>query len=101
MFGGISGMAAVEWLDLVPGVYRSVQESQLHDPRGLVAQRGFEIVQEYSDTISRVKARRPGLDQLMTDARRGRAARWSFILHGAAFERHCAFLGSDWKILPP
>jgi len=47
-------------------------ESQLHDLRGMAAQRGFEIVQEYSDTISGVKARRPGLDQLMADARRGK-----------------------------
>ena len=46
-------------------------ESQLHDLRGLAAQRGFEIVQEYSDMISGAKARRPGLDQLMADARRG------------------------------
>jgi DNA invertase Pin-like site-specific DNA recombinase len=47
-------------------------ESQLHDLRGLAAQRGFEIVQEYRDTISGAKARRPGLDQLMADARRGK-----------------------------
>jgi DNA invertase Pin-like site-specific DNA recombinase len=46
-------------------------ESQLHDLRGLAAQRGLEIVQEYTDRISGVKARRPGLDQLMADARRG------------------------------
>ena len=45
--------------------------TQLHDLRGLAAQRGFEIVEEYTDTISGVKARRPGLDQLMADARRG------------------------------
>ena len=47
-------------------------ESQLHDLRGLAAQRGFEIVQEYTDRISGVKAKRPGLDQLMADARRGK-----------------------------
>ena len=47
-------------------------ESQLHDLRSLAAQRGFEIVQEYTDKISGVKARRPGLDQLMSDARRGK-----------------------------
>ena len=47
-------------------------ESQLHDLRGLAAQRGFEIVEEYSDKISGVKARRPGLDQLLADARRGK-----------------------------
>jgi DNA invertase Pin-like site-specific DNA recombinase len=47
-------------------------ESQLHDLRGLAAQRGFEIVQEYTDRISGVKAKRPGLDQLIADARRGK-----------------------------
>ena len=47
-------------------------ETQLHDLRGLAAQRGFEIVEEYTDKISGVKARRPGLDQLMADARRGK-----------------------------
>lgn len=47
-------------------------ESQLHDLRQMAAQRGYEIVQEYTDRISGVKARRPGLDQLMHDARRGR-----------------------------
>jgi len=58
-------------------------ETQLHDLRGLAAQRGFEIVQEYSDTISGVKARRPELDQLMADARRGRFD----VLLVAAFDR--------------
>jgi DNA invertase Pin-like site-specific DNA recombinase len=38
----------------------------------MAAQRGYEIVHEYTDKISGVKARRPGLDQLMHDARRGR-----------------------------
>lgn len=47
-------------------------ETQLHDLREMAAQRGYEIVQEYTDKISGVKARRPGLDQLMCDARRGR-----------------------------
>jgi DNA invertase Pin-like site-specific DNA recombinase len=47
-------------------------ETQLHDLRGLAAQRGFEIVQEYTDTISGAKAKRPGLDQLLSDARRGK-----------------------------
>jgi hypothetical protein len=35
-------------------------------------QSGVEIVQEYTDRISGVKARRPGLDQLMADGRRSR-----------------------------
>ena len=47
-------------------------ETQGYDLRQMAAQRGFEIVQEYTDRISGVKARRPGLDQLMHDARRGR-----------------------------
>jgi DNA invertase Pin-like site-specific DNA recombinase len=45
-------------------------ETQLYDLRGLAAQRGFEIVQEYVDRISGAKARRPGLDQMLKDARR-------------------------------
>jgi DNA invertase Pin-like site-specific DNA recombinase len=47
-------------------------ETQLYDLRQMAAQRGFEIVEEYTDRISGVKARRPGLDELMRDARRGR-----------------------------
>ena len=46
--------------------------TQLLDLRQMAAQRGLEIVQEYTDKISGVKARRPGLDALMADARRGR-----------------------------
>jgi DNA invertase Pin-like site-specific DNA recombinase len=47
-------------------------ETQLHDLRQMAAQRGYEIVHEYTDKISGAKARRPGLDQLMQDARRGK-----------------------------
>ena len=47
-------------------------ETQLHDLRQMAAQRGIEIVQEYTDRLSGAKARRPGLDQMMVDARRGR-----------------------------
>jgi DNA invertase Pin-like site-specific DNA recombinase len=46
-------------------------ESQLHDLRMMAAQRGYEIVREYTDKISGTRAKRPGLDQLMHDARRG------------------------------
>ena len=56
-------------------------ETQLYDLRELAAQRGFEIAGEYRDQISGTKARRPGLDQMMTDARRGRfdiVLVWSF-----------------------
>jgi DNA invertase Pin-like site-specific DNA recombinase len=44
----------------------------MYDLRALAVQRGFEIVQEYTDRISGAKARRPGLDQLLADARRGK-----------------------------
>ena len=47
-------------------------ETQLHDLRQMAAQRGYQIVAEVADKISGVKARRPGLDGLMQDARRGR-----------------------------
>jgi len=47
-------------------------ESQLYDLRQLAAQRGYEIVHEYTDRISGAKAKRPHLDLLMADARRGR-----------------------------
>jgi DNA invertase Pin-like site-specific DNA recombinase len=47
-------------------------ETQLYDLRGLAAQRSFEIIEEYSDTISGSKAKRPGLDRLIADARRGK-----------------------------
>ena len=46
-------------------------ESQLHDLRMMAAQRGYEIVREYTDTISGARAKRPGLDHLMHDARHG------------------------------
>ena len=47
-------------------------ETQLHDLRQMATQRGYEIVQEYTDKISGTKAKRPGLDQMMADGRRGR-----------------------------
>jgi DNA invertase Pin-like site-specific DNA recombinase len=47
-------------------------ETQLHDLQQMAAQRGYQIVHEYTDRISGVKARRPGLGELMLDARRGR-----------------------------
>jgi DNA invertase Pin-like site-specific DNA recombinase len=47
-------------------------ETQLHDLRQMAGQRGYEIVNEYTDRISGVKARRPGLDQTLADARRGK-----------------------------
>jgi len=47
-------------------------ETQLLDLRELSKQHGCEIVREYTDVISGSKAKRPGLDQLMADARRHR-----------------------------
>src|ERR1700751_5341444 len=47
-------------------------ETQLHDLRQMAVQRGYQIVAEFTDRISGVKARRPGLDEMMRDARRGR-----------------------------
>jgi DNA invertase Pin-like site-specific DNA recombinase len=47
-------------------------ETQMHDLKQLAAQRGFEIVAEYTDRVSGTKAKRPGLGDLMREARRGR-----------------------------
>jgi DNA invertase Pin-like site-specific DNA recombinase len=51
---------------------RRSPETQLLDLRQMASQRGYEIVHEYTDRISGVKAKRPGLDTMMADARRGR-----------------------------
>ena len=58
-------------------------ETQLYDLREMAKQRGYEIVHEYSDTISGAKSKRPGLDQLMADARRHRFD----VVLVAAFDR--------------
>jgi len=42
------------------------------DLRAMAAQRGLDVVATYTDTISGAKARRPGLDLMMREARRGR-----------------------------
>ncbi len=47
-------------------------ETQLYDLRQMAAQRGYETVAEITDKISSTKARRPGLEELMRDAKRGR-----------------------------
>jgi DNA invertase Pin-like site-specific DNA recombinase len=48
-------------------------ESQVQDLLQLTQQRGWEIVGRYVDHgISGTRTRRPGLDQLMADARRGK-----------------------------
>ena len=47
-------------------------ETQLHDLEVMAQQRGLEIVQRYTDRITGTRSRRPGLDQMMADARRHR-----------------------------
>jgi predicted site-specific integrase-resolvase len=39
-------------------------ETQVYDLHELAEQRRYEIVREYSDTISGAKSKRPGLDQM-------------------------------------
>ena len=59
-------------------------ETQLYDLRQLTVQRGFEVIAEYTDHgVSGAKARRPGLDSLMSDARK---RKFSVVLV-AAFDR--------------
>jgi DNA invertase Pin-like site-specific DNA recombinase len=58
-------------------------ETQLLDLREMAKQRGLEIVREYTDVISGAKSKRPGLDSLMSDARRHRFD----VLLVAAFDR--------------
>jgi DNA invertase Pin-like site-specific DNA recombinase len=60
------------------GVYLRVSsvdqhpESQRIDLLQLVDQRGFTLVEEYTDRLSGVRAKRPGLDRMLSDARHGR-----------------------------
>jgi DNA invertase Pin-like site-specific DNA recombinase len=58
-------------------------ETQLLDLRQMAKQRGYEIGQEYVDTISGSKAKRPSLDRLLADARRHRFD----VVLVAAFDR--------------
>jgi DNA invertase Pin-like site-specific DNA recombinase len=58
-------------------------ETQLLDLREMAKQRGCEVAHEYTDVISGAKAKRPGLDQLLADARRHRFD----IVLVAAFDR--------------
>jgi DNA invertase Pin-like site-specific DNA recombinase len=59
-------------------------ESQLYDLRELAVERGFEVVKEYRDCgVSGRRARRPGLDALVADARQ---KKFSVVLV-AAFDR--------------
>jgi len=47
-------------------------ETQLPDLRQMAAQRGYQVVQEFTDRISGANACRSGLDELLRDARSGR-----------------------------
>lgn len=48
-------------------------ETQLYDLRQLAAQRGFEIVEEFTDHgFSGSRVKRPALDRMMTEARQGK-----------------------------
>ena len=47
-------------------------ETQLHDLKALAESRGFQVIQVYEDRSSGARASRPGLDQLLADARRGK-----------------------------
>src|SRR5216684_2311513 len=58
-------------------------ETQHYDLRELAKQRRFEIIHEYTDTISGAKSKRPGLDKLLAD---GRRHRFDVVLV-AAFDR--------------
>lgn len=47
-------------------------ENQIHDLQQLAEQRGWTVVREYRDHgVSGARARRPALDQLLSDAHRG------------------------------
>jgi len=59
-------------------------DNQLHDLRLFAAQRGFEVVAEYTDVgISGSKARRPGLDLMLKEARKRKFG----VLIVSAFDR--------------
>jgi DNA invertase Pin-like site-specific DNA recombinase len=48
-------------------------QTQLHDLRQMAQQRGYEVLREYQDCgISGARTRRPALDSLLEDARRGK-----------------------------
>jgi DNA invertase Pin-like site-specific DNA recombinase len=59
-------------------------DNQLYDLRIFAKQRGYEVTSEYTDVgVSGSKARRPGLDAMLKDARRRRFS----VLIVAAFDR--------------
>jgi DNA invertase Pin-like site-specific DNA recombinase len=61
-------------------------DNQLYDLRLFAEQRGFEVAAEYTDVgISGSKARRPGLDLMLKDARKRKFG----VVIVAAFDRVC------------
>jgi DNA invertase Pin-like site-specific DNA recombinase len=76
-----SGKRAVLYARISTGDQNA--ETQLYDLRELAKQRRYEIVHEYTDAISGAKSKRPGLDQLLADARRHRFD----VVLVAAFDR--------------
>lgn len=59
-------------------------DNQLYDLRQFAAQRGFEVVCEFTDVgVSGSKARRPGLDAMLRDARKRKFT----VLIVSAFDR--------------
>jgi DNA invertase Pin-like site-specific DNA recombinase len=76
-----SGKRAVLYARISTGDQNT--ETQLYDLRELAKLRRYEIVHEYTDTISGAKSKRPGLDQLLADARRHRFD----VVLVAAFDR--------------
>ena len=59
-------------------------DNQLYDLRQFAIQRGYEVASEYTDVgVSGSKARRPGLDAMLKDARKRRFA----VVIVAAFDR--------------
>jgi len=47
-------------------------KNQVYDLQQLARQRGLDVIGIYEDQVSGTRARRPGLDQLMADARKGK-----------------------------
>jgi DNA invertase Pin-like site-specific DNA recombinase len=62
-------------------------ETQLHDLRQMAAQRGFEVLKQYTDRIGGAKARRPAWDRLLADARN---RNFDVIMVGALSDVACS-----------
>src|SRR5262245_37960720 len=75
------GKRAVIYTGMTTGNQQA--ETQLCNLRERGRQRRYEIVREYTDTISGARSKRPGLDALLSDARRNRFD----VVLVAAFDR--------------